>query len=72
MTLLLDTHVALSAITGDATLGTEFLDQLRHEPDIFLSPVSLWEITIKQRAGKLAGPLASPSGSGTWASVNSP
>ncbi|GAB3809690.1 type II toxin-antitoxin system VapC family toxin [Micromonospora zhanjiangensis] len=56
MTLLLDTHVALWAITGDQTLGTEFLDRLRHEPDIFLSPVSLWEITIKQSAGKLAGP----------------
>ncbi|SCG39823.1 type II toxin-antitoxin system VapC family toxin [Micromonospora halophytica] len=56
MTLLLDTHVALWAITGDATLDTEFLDQLRHEPDIFLSPVSLWEITIKQSVGKLAGP----------------
>jgi PIN domain nuclease of toxin-antitoxin system len=24
--------------------------------DIFLSPISLWEITIKQTAGKLAGP----------------
>ena len=56
MTLLLDTHVALWAITGDSTLGTEFLDRLRHDPDVFLSPVSLWEITIKQRAGKLAGP----------------
>ncbi|WP_406073854.1 type II toxin-antitoxin system VapC family toxin [Micromonospora sp. NBC_01638] len=56
MTLLLDTHVALWAITGDATLDTEFLDRLRHEPDIFLSPVTLWEITIKQSTGKLAGP----------------
>ena len=56
MTLLLDTHVALWAITGDATLGEEFLDRLRHDPDIFLSPVSLWEITIKQATGKLAGP----------------
>ncbi|HWH01488.1 MAG TPA: type II toxin-antitoxin system VapC family toxin [Pilimelia sp.] len=56
MRLLLDTHVALWAITGDATLGAEFLDRLRHDPDIFLSPVSLWEITIKQAAGKLAGP----------------
>ena len=53
MTLLLDTHIALWAITGDATLGEEFLDRLRHDPDIFLSPVSLWEITIKQAAGKL-------------------
>lgn len=56
MSLLLDTHVALWAITGDATLGPELLDRLRHDPDIFLSPVSLWEITIKQTVGKLAGP----------------
>jgi PIN domain nuclease of toxin-antitoxin system len=56
MTLLLDTHVALWAITGDATLGDEFLDRLRHDADIFLSPVTPWEITIKQAAGKLGGP----------------
>jgi PIN domain nuclease of toxin-antitoxin system len=56
MTLLLDTHVALWAITADAALGEEFLDRLRHDPDICLSPVSLWEITIKQALGKLAGP----------------
>jgi PIN domain nuclease of toxin-antitoxin system len=56
MTLLLDTHIALWAITGDATLDEEFLDRLRFDPDVFLSPVSLWEITIKQAAGKLAGP----------------
>src|SRR3954453_301203 len=58
MSLLLDTHIALWAITGDATLDEEFLDRLRHDPDIFLSPVSLWEITIKQATGKLAGPAA--------------
>jgi PIN domain nuclease of toxin-antitoxin system len=56
MSLLLDTHVALWTIAGDATLGADFLDRLRHDPDIFLSPVSLCEITIKQAAGKLAGP----------------
>jgi PIN domain nuclease of toxin-antitoxin system len=56
MTLLLDTHIALWAITGDASLGKEFLDRLRTDPDIFLSPVSLWEIAIKQSIGKLAGP----------------
>jgi PIN domain nuclease of toxin-antitoxin system len=56
MSLLLDTHIALWAITGDATLSKEFLDRLRHDPDIYLSPVSLWEITIKQATGKLAGP----------------
>jgi PIN domain nuclease of toxin-antitoxin system len=56
MSLLLDTHIVLWAIAGDANLGEEFLDRLRHDPDIYLSPVSLWEITIKQTAGKLAGP----------------
>jgi PIN domain nuclease of toxin-antitoxin system len=56
MTLLLDTHIALWAITGDATLGDDFLDRLRHDADIFLSPVSLWEITLKQAIGKLGGP----------------
>ena len=57
MSLLLDTPVALWAITGDATLGEEFLNRLRNDPDIFLSPVSLWEITIKQAAGNPAGPV---------------
>ena len=56
MTLLLDTHIALWAITGDATLGEDFLNRLRHDPDIFLSPVNLWEITFKQATGKLGGP----------------
>ena len=56
MSLLLDTHVALWAITGDATLGEGILDRLRHDPDVYLSPVSLWEITIKQTTGKLTGP----------------
>lgn len=56
MSLLLDTHIALWGITADPALGDEFLDRLRHDPDIFLSPVTLWEITIKQAAGKLDGP----------------
>ncbi|MDQ0367852.1 PIN domain nuclease of toxin-antitoxin system [Catenuloplanes indicus] len=46
----------LWAITGDATLGEDILDRLRHDPDVYLSPVSLWEITIKQAIGKLTGP----------------
>lgn len=56
MRLLLDTHIALWGITAESTLGEEFLDRLRHDPEIFLSPVTLWEITIKQTAGKLGGP----------------
>ena len=56
MSLLLDTHVALWGLTGDAALGDDLLDRLRHDPDIFLSPVTVWEITIKQTTGKLIGP----------------
>jgi PIN domain nuclease of toxin-antitoxin system len=56
VSLLLDTHIVLWGITADPTLSDEFLDRLRSDPDIFLSPVSLWEITIKQAARKLGGP----------------
>lgn len=56
MSLLLDTHIALWSITADPSLGDELLGRLRYDPDIFLSPVTLWEITIKQATGKLGGP----------------
>jgi PIN domain nuclease of toxin-antitoxin system len=56
MSLLLDTHVALWALASPQELSDELLDRLRHDPDVYLSPVSLWEVTIKQSAGKLAGP----------------
>jgi PIN domain nuclease of toxin-antitoxin system len=56
VSLLLDTHVALWGLTGDPALGDEFLDRLRHDPDVHLSPVTVWEIGIKQALGKLAGP----------------
>jgi PIN domain nuclease of toxin-antitoxin system len=56
VSLLLDTHVALWGLTADATLGDDLLDRLRNDPDIFLSPVTVWEIAIKQTAGKLTGP----------------
>lgn len=56
MSLLLDTHVALWGLTADAALGDDLLDRLRHDPEIFLSPITLCEIIIKQTAGKLGGP----------------
>ncbi|HZN16762.1 MAG TPA: type II toxin-antitoxin system VapC family toxin [Micromonosporaceae bacterium] len=56
MSLLLDTHVVLWGLAGAPELSDDFLDRLRHDPDIFLSPVTVWEITIKQAAGKLGGP----------------
>lgn len=56
MSWLLDTHVALWGIAGDKQLSDELLDRLRHDPEIFLSPVTIWEIVLKQIAGKLGGP----------------
>jgi PIN domain nuclease of toxin-antitoxin system len=56
VSLLLDTHVALWGLAGDPALSGDFLDRLRHEPDIYLSAVTVWEVAIKQRLGKLVGP----------------
>jgi len=56
VSLLLDTHVALWGLAAAPELGADLLERLRHDPDIFVSPVTLWEITIKQSAGKLGGP----------------
>jgi PIN domain nuclease of toxin-antitoxin system len=56
VSLLLDTHVALWGLAGDANLGEELLQRLRHDPDVYLSSASVWEIAIKQVAGTLTGP----------------
>jgi PIN domain nuclease of toxin-antitoxin system len=56
VSLLLDTHVVLWGLAGDPALSDDFLDRLRHDPDIYLSPATVWEIAIKQTAGKLTGP----------------
>jgi PIN domain nuclease of toxin-antitoxin system len=57
MKLLLDTHVFLWFISGDARLPSGFRDSIR-DPDneVFLSVVSLWEATIKFQLGKLPLP----------------
>jgi PIN domain nuclease of toxin-antitoxin system len=60
VSLLLDTHVALWGLTGDAALSRDFLDRLRRDPDIYLSPVTVWEVAIKQALGKLRGPADLP------------
>jgi PIN domain nuclease of toxin-antitoxin system len=57
VSLLLDTHVVLWGLAADPQLSDEMLDRLRHDPEIYLSPVSVWEIAIKQSLGKLKGPV---------------
>lgn len=53
MRLLLDTHVALWAISGDARLSLAAKRSLTAKAaQVFVSAVSLWEIAIKSALGR--------------------
>lgn len=57
MKLLLDTHIFLWFISGDARLPILFRDEIRESKNtVFLSVASLWEIIIKYKIGKLSLP----------------
>lgn len=56
MSLLLDTHVVLWWLTDDPALSDDVKDRLDHEPSVYLSAATIWEVAIKQSIGKLAGP----------------
>lgn len=56
MNLLLDTHVVLWWLADDPTLPDDIKERLDHEPDVYVSAVTVWEIAIKQSIGKLAEP----------------
>ena len=68
MNLLLDTHVLLWWDNSDVGLNREVRAMVQaQENHIFVSAVSIWEIAIKRRLGKLAfeGPIAATiSGNG--------
>ena len=53
MGLLLDTHVVLWWLSDDPALATDLKDRLDHEPDVYVSAATIWEIAIKQSIGKL-------------------
>jgi PIN domain nuclease of toxin-antitoxin system len=57
VSLLLDTHVILWWLTDDLALSDEVKARLDDEPDVYVSPASLWEVTIKQSIGKLSEPV---------------
>src|SRR5947209_1444885 len=60
MRLLLDTHIFLWYITADRRLPVRIADAVRDpENDVLLSVVSMWEVIIKNQAGKL--PLPAPA-----------
>jgi len=60
MSLLLDTHVVLWWLTDDATLSNDIKARLDHDPDVYLSPATVWEVAIKQAIGKLLEPANLP------------
>lgn len=56
MNLLLDTHVVIWWLVDDPTLAEEIKSRLDHEPDVYVSPATIWEVAIKQAIGKLKEP----------------
>jgi PIN domain nuclease of toxin-antitoxin system len=59
MRLLLDTHIFLWFISGDARLPADWRERIRDVDNaVYLSVVSLWEALVKHRLGKL--PLPHP------------
>lgn len=60
MSLLLDTHVILWWLTDELDPRSELRERLDHDPDVYVSAASVWEIAMKQASGKLAGPADLP------------
>jgi PIN domain nuclease of toxin-antitoxin system len=56
VSLLLDTHVILWWLIDDPALPEELKARLDDEPDVHVSPASIWEVAIKQSIGKITGP----------------
>lgn len=57
MKLLLDTHIFLWFISGDAKLPDRMRDAIRDlQNEVYLSAVSLWEIIVKYQLGRLPLP----------------
>ncbi|HJQ57055.1 MAG TPA: type II toxin-antitoxin system VapC family toxin [Vineibacter sp.] len=53
MALLLDTHVLIWWAAGDTKLPETARHAIDNDPDVFVSAVSVFEITTKYRIGKL-------------------
>lgn len=56
MRLLLDTHVVLWWLGDDPTLSAEIKASIDDEPAAYVSPVTIWEVAIKQSLGKIKAP----------------
>ena len=55
MRFLLDTHVFLWWIKGDAKLSKSIRSKVLHASEVYVSSASIWECTIKMALKKLDG-----------------
>lgn len=53
MHLLLDTHILLWCLQGSRRLSKQARTQILAAPTVYVSSVSIWEISIKVGIGKL-------------------
>jgi PIN domain nuclease of toxin-antitoxin system len=60
MRLLLDTHIVLWWLADDTTLADDLKALLDHEPEVYVSAATTWEVAIKQAIGKLKVPVDLP------------
>lgn len=57
MNVLLDTHVLIWSLTNDTTLSDNARHQIVDGANlVFVSAISVWEISIKMQLGKLSAP----------------
>jgi len=54
--LLLDTHVLLWWLAGSPELSDQIKERIDTELEVYVSSASVWELSIKQAAGKLTLP----------------
>jgi PIN domain nuclease of toxin-antitoxin system len=57
MRLLLDTHVMLWLLEGSARLPRSTRQAVSRAEDVYVSAVSIWEISIKRALGRLQLPV---------------
>jgi PIN domain nuclease of toxin-antitoxin system len=60
VSLLLDTHVVLWWLADDPSLSDDIKARLDHEPDVYVSAATIWEVAIKQAIGILPEPADLP------------
>lgn len=61
MRLLLDTHVAIWAVSDRPRLRADVIEMIATAPLVYVSMASMWEIAIKHRGGRSDAPPFGPA-----------